>query len=341
LTERTLTQRELNRALLARQMLLERVSAPLPQVVERMGGIQAQYAPSAYIALWSRVEAFERDALTRALERRTVVQGTLLRGTIHVVSRRDYWLWREGVRESDEAWLRRAWPEVAQRDRGEPNRLLREALQDGSRKRDDLIALVGKEGWQAADVDLVRAPPSGTWDNRRADLFALAERWVGPNDADPDAGRELLVRRYLGGFGPAPSADIANWARLERAHVERALQRIRVRRFRDERGKVLFDLARAPLPRADTPAPPRFIPTWEAMLLVHARRTGVLPEEYRPRIFNTKLPFSMHTFLLDGAVAGAWRYEKGRIELQPFRKLTRDERRGLEDEAERLAAFHA
>jgi hypothetical protein len=270
-----------------------------------------------------------------------VVQGTLLRGTIHVVSRRDYWLWREGVRESDEAWLRRAWPEAAQRDRREPNRLLREALQDGSRKRDDLIALVGKEGWQAADVDLVRAPPSGTWDNRRADLFALAERWVGPNDADPDAGRELLVRRYLGGFGPAPSADIANWARLERAHVERALQRIRVRRFRDERGKVLFDLARAPLPDADTPAPPRFIPTWEAMLLVHARRTGVLPEEYRPRIFNTKLPFSMHTFLLDGAVAGAWRYEKGRIELQPFRKLTRDERRGLEDEAERLAAFHA
>ena len=338
---RVLTQRELNRALLARQMLLERVSLPLPRVVERMGGIQAQYAPSAYIALWSRVEGFERDALTRALERRTLVQGTMLRGTIHVVSRRDYWPWRAAVRESDAAWLRRAWPGVADRNRAEPNRLLRKALREGPRKRDELVALVGKDGWQAADVDLVRAPPSGTWESRRAHLFALAEQWVGPNDADAERGRELLVRRYLGAFGPAPVADICNWARLERAHVERALKSFATRRFRDERGKELFDLPRAPLPDPETRAPPRFVPTWDAMLLVHARRTGVLPEEFRPRIFNSKLPFSMRTFLLDGAVAGAWRYEKGRVELQPFRRLSRDERRALEDERERLAAFHA
>jgi hypothetical protein len=119
------------------------------------------------------------------------------------------------------------------------------------------------------------------------------------------------------------------------------LEGIGLRTFRDEDGKLLVDLRRAPLPDADTSAPPRFLPTWDAVLLVHARRSEVLPEELRPRIFNTKLPFSMHTFLLDGAVAGAWRYENGDIELQPFRKLTRAEREALEPEREALAAFHA
>jgi hypothetical protein len=338
---RTLTQRELNRALLARQMLLERVSLPLPRAVERMGGIQAQYAPSAYIGLWSRVEGFERDDLTRALARRTLIQGTMLRGTIHVVSRRDYWPWREAVRESENAWFRRVHPHVTGRDRAQANRKLREALGDGPRHRDELIALVGKDGWLAADVELVRVPPSGTWENRRAHLFALAEDWVGPNDSEPELARELVVRRYLGAFGPAPVADIANWSRLDRKHVQHALERIGARTFRDERDKELHDLPRAPLPDANTPAPPRFIGTWDAMLLVHARRTGVLPEDYRPRIFHTKAPQSFHTFLVDGAVAGTWRYENGRIELEPFRRLTRDERRALEEEKERLAAFHA
>jgi hypothetical protein len=336
-----LTTRELNRAVLARQMLLERVRAPLPRVVERMGGIQAQYAPSAYVALWSRVEGFEREQLTHALERRTLVQATVLRGTIHIVSRRDFWPWREAVREPDREWLRRTWPQIASRDIAGARRKLRSALRDGPRHRDELVALLGKEGFQGADVDLVRAPPSGTWENRRAHLFALAENWVGPSDADRDDARELLVRRYLGAFGPARAADIRTWSRLGREDVERALERIRPRRFRDEQGKELVDLARAPLPDPETTAPPRFLPTWDAILLVHARRSGVLPEEFRPIIFTSKLPFSMQTFLLDGAVAGAWRYEQGRIRLEPFRKLTRAERSGLEEEGERLAAFHA
>jgi hypothetical protein len=340
-TDRVLTQRELNRALLARQMLLERVRLPLPRAVERMGGIQAQYAPSAYIGLWSRLEAFEREQLTRALERRSLIQATLLRGTIHIVSRRDYWPLREAIRESDEVWLRQAWPQIAARDRAEPNRLLRDALADGPRRRNYLIALVGKEGWEAANVDLVRVPPSGTWDNRRAHLFGLAEQWVDRAQTDAEAGRELLVRRYLGAFGPARSADIARWGRLVREHIQAAVDRVATRRFRDEHGRELVDLPRAPLPDAETPAPPRFLGSFDALLLVHARRTGVLPEEYRPRIFNTKAPQSFHTFLLDGAVAGTWRYEGGRIRLGPFRKLTRAERAELEEEAEGLAAFHA
>jgi hypothetical protein len=341
---RVLTRRELNRALLARQRLLERARVPLARAVERMGGIQAQYAPSAYIALWSRVDGFERAALTRALERRSLVQATVLRGTIHVVSHRDFWPWRAAVRETDAAWLRRVHPEVTERDRAAADRRLRAALVDGPRKRDELIALVGKDGWLASSVELVRVPPSGTWEQRRADRYALAERWVGADDADPGDGRELLVRRYLAAFGPAQVADVRSWSRLTREQVERALERIGARSFRDEGGKTLFDLPRGPLPDADTPAPPRLLPTWDAVLLVHARRTGVLPEEFRPRIFNTKLPFSMHTFLVDGSVAGAWKVErrkdKAELVLQPFAPVPQKRRDAVREEAERLVRWH-
>ena len=341
MSERVLTQRALNRALLARQLLLERVRLPLPRVVDRMGGIQNQYAPSGYVALWTRVEGFRRDQLTRALERRSLVQGTLLRGTIHVVSRRDYWPWAEAIREPRREWLRRAWPGLAALDGERIDETLRGALRDGPRRRNDLVDLVGKDGFQAADLDLVRVPPSGTWEHRRADLYGLAEDWVGPNDADAEAGRELLVRRYLAAFGPASAADIQGWAAIGLPRVQAVLERLELRRFRDEQGRELVDLPRAPLPDPETPAPARFVPVWEAMLLVHARRTGVLPEEFRPILFDSKLPASMSTFLLDGFVAGAWRYERGRVELQPFRKLTRAERAELKDEQERLAAFYA
>ncbi len=341
MSERVLTQRALNRALLARQLLLERVRLPLPRVVDRMGGIQNQYAPSAYVALWTRVEGFRRDQLTRALERRALVQGTLLRGTIHVVSRREYWPWAEAIREPRREWLRRAWPRLAALDGEQIDETLRGALRDAPRRRNDLVDLVGKDGFQAADLDLVRVPPSGTWELRRADLYGLAEDWVGPNDADAEAGRELLVRRYLAAFGPARAADIQGWAAIGLPRIEAVLERLELRRFRDEQGRELVDLPRAPLPDPETPAPARFVPVWEAMLLVHARRTGVLPEEFRPILFNSRLPASMSTFLLDGLVAGAWRHERGRIELQPFRRLTRAERAELKDEQERLAALHA
>jgi hypothetical protein len=341
LTERVLTQRELNRALLARQLLLERVRLPLPRAVDRFGGIQAQYAPSSYVAMWTRLEGFRRDQLTRALERRTVVQGTLLRGTIHIVSRREYWLWAEAIREPRREWLRRAWPKLAALDVDAVNRTLRDALRDGPLHRNELVALVGKDAFQASDLNLVRVPPSGTWEYRRADLYAAAEDWVGPNDADAEAGRELLVRRYLAAFGPARAADIQGWAAIGLPRIKAVLERLELRRFRDEHGRDLVDLPRAPLPDPETPAPARFIPVWEAMLLVHARRTGVLTEDFRPILFNSRLPASMSTFLLDGVVAGAWRYERGRILLQPFRKLTRAERAQLKDEQERLAAFHS
>jgi hypothetical protein len=315
----------------------------VPAALERMGGLQAQYAPAMYLGLWSRVADLARADVTTALVRRTAAQGTLLRATIHLVSAGDYWPFALGVRAPRWEWYQRA-------TRGRPAGAdvqaaaarLRSALADGPLRRAEIEKLVGADlvSGVSLAVDLVRVPPSGTWERRRADLFALAEQWLGPPDVDPDAGVDLLVRRYLGGFGPATRADIASWAGLPVATVAAALDRLGPRRYRDEGGGDLVDLPDAEVPGADLPVPVRFLPVWDATLLVHARRTGILPEEYRPSVFNSKRPHSVNTFLVDGAVAGTWRYEGGRILMQEFHPLPPSVWRELDGEAERLAAFH-
>jgi hypothetical protein len=342
---RTLSTRELNRALLKRQLLLDRARLSLPRALERMGGLQAQYAPSMYIGLWSRLHGFERGALTRALERRTVVQATLLRSTIHLVSRRDYWPWAIAVNASRrEHWLRVARDAPRDAEMIAAAERLYEALDGGTMRRAEVEALIGKRAAQAINLwlNLVRAPPSGTWERRRADLYAAARDWLGPPPADAGeaAGLELLVRRYLAAFGPATRDDLASWSGVPAPQLEPALAAVPLRRFRSEDGAELVDLPRAPLPPADTPAPVRFLPTWDATLLVHARRTGLLPEEHRPRIVTTRNPHSVAVFLVDGAVAGGWRHDGGAIRLDPFVALDRATRRSLADEAGRLAAFH-
>jgi hypothetical protein len=343
---RALTTRDLNRALLARQMLLARARLSLPRALERMGGLQAQYAPSMYVGLWSRIEGFERAALTRALERRTVIQATLLRSTIHLVSARDYWPWAIAVRASRrEHWLRvaRDAPRDAQMTAAAER--LYAALDGGTMRRTAVEELIGKRAAQAVNLwlHIVRAPPSGTWERRRADLYAAAVDWIGPppGDVDEGAGLDLLVRRYLAAFGPATRNDLASWSGVPLGALEPSLDRTKLRRFRSEDGDELIDLPRAPLPPGDTPAPVRFLPTFDATLLVHARRTQILPEEHRPRIFSTKTPHSAPTFLVDGAVAGTWRYDAGRVDLEPFGRLDRGTTRELREEAARLAAFHA
>jgi hypothetical protein len=345
MAERTLSEQELNRALLARQLLLERADVSIPRALERVGGIQAQYAPSMYIGLWSRLAGFERQALTRALERRRVVQGTLMRVTIHLVSARDYPLLAEGLREQ-----RREWWVKAHRGRADARKVAgaarraRSLLADGPRPRAELVEALGADSatWNGVGMwlDLVRAPPSGTWEQRRADLYALADDWLGPSEATAEQGLELLVRRYLGGFGPGSLKDLASWAGLPSKALAPAVERLKLRRFRDERGGELLDLPRAPLPDADTPAPVRLLPTWDATLLANLRRTQVLPERYRPLVFNTKTPQSVSTFLVDGRVAGKWTFERGRVQVEPFERLPRGVRRELDEEAERLTAFH-
>jgi len=309
-----------------------------------MGGLQAQYAPSMYIGLWSRLEAFERDALTRGLEARSVIQGTLMRSTIHLVSAADYWPLAIAVRDARrQSWLRATRGEPSAAEMEAAAERLREALAGGGTlRRKEIDALLGKPAARGIGVwvDLVRAPPSGTWERRRADLYALAEDWLAPVDITPGAAAEHLVRRYLGAFGPATVKDVVSFTGLPPTDLAPTLDRLELRRFRSEDGQQLLDLPRAPLPDPETPAPVRFIGTWDASLLVHARRTGVLPEEHRPRIFHVKAPQSYPTFLVDGAVAGTWRHEKGGLELSPFGRLDAGTRRELEAEAERLAAFH-
>jgi hypothetical protein len=337
---RTLSQRELNRALLARQLLLERTKLPIPRALERIAGLQAQYAPAMYVGLWSRLEGLERDALTRSLVRRSVIQATLMRATIHLVSKRDFWPLAVALRDPRREWWERNHPDRPP-DMPAAARRLRRFLADGPRRRKEIEELLGRERALGIGVyiDLVRVPPSGTWEQRRADLYATAEDWIGPEDVTREEGLTLLVRRYLAAFGPAPKRDIADWAMLSVADVDSGLERLKLRKFDDESGKELLDLPRAPLPAPDTSAPPRFLPAWDATLLVHARRTQILPEEYRPLVFNVKTPQSVRTFLVDGRVAGTWRDEEGKVELEPFEPVPHAVRRELDDEARRLAAF--
>jgi Winged helix DNA-binding domain len=342
---RVLSRRELNRALLARQLLLERSDLPLPRALEQLAGMQAQYAPSMYVGLWTRLAGFERRALTDALVDRRVVQATLMRMTIHLVSREDFWPIALAVRDVRRAmWLRSRPEPISAASIAGAARTVRRALRGGDAlKRSELEALVGKPRALGAGlwVDLVRAPPSGTWERRRADLFALAEDWIGPADITPAAAARHLVRRYLTGFGPASRKNMATFTGYGLPELDKVLARLELRRFRSEDGEELLDVPDGLLPDPETPARPVFLGTWDATLLAHARRTGVLPEEHRATIFNTRAPHSFPTFLLDGAVAGTWRHEDGEVTLAPFAPLTQADEQALRGEAERLAAFHA
>jgi Winged helix DNA-binding domain len=344
MAERVLTERELNRAVLGRQLLLERRKLGPAEAIERVAGLQTQYAPSGYIGLWSRLEGFARADLTTALESRKVVQATVMRATIHTVAAADYRLFVAGVRETRrEWWLRAHRRQIAPEVVAEAAEHTRTLLAAGPRRSKDLMQELGVNNviWNGIGLwlDLVRVPPSGTWEQRRADLYTTADEWLGPADADTQEGLDLLLRRYLAGFGPAAVRDIADWAGVSVQMLAAAVDRLEPRRFRDERGAELVDLPRAPLPDPATPAPVRFLPTWDATLLVHARRGQIMPERFRALVFNTKTPHSVPTFLVDGQVAGTWKHERGRVVPAPFEPLPKAVEGAIAAEAERLAAF--
>lgn len=318
---------------------------PLNTALDAIAGLQAQYAPSMYIGLWSRLESFRREDLNHALERRSVVQGTLMRATIHLVSAGDYWPFAIAIRSARRRWWLKVQPHNSTaQELAAAARRLRRRLGNGPIRRAELDEIVGRHRSAGVGLwlDLVRVPPSGTWERRRADLYEAAEDWLGaPPDVTPQAALQHLLRRYLRAFGPATPGEVAAWAGLPVREVTSGLGKLGPRRFRSEDGQELFDLPGAPLPNPDTPAPVRFLPTWDATLLVHARRKGILSEEYRPLVFNTKTPHSVATFLVDGAVAGTWRYERGSVRVEPFRSLDRSTAREVHEEAERLADLHA
>ncbi len=344
-----LSTRQINRAVLGRQMLLERAAIGIPATLQRVGGLQTQYAPSGYIGLWSRLIGFDRAALTRALEDRSVVQATLMRSTIHMVAAEDFWPICAAIRTSRrEWWLRIAkskqLPEISYEVLANA---LRGALANGPLPRTGVVATIERAGFatpfrEGVDfwVDMVRVPPWGTWERRRADRYGLAEQWVSPTDVSEADGLHLLLTRYFQAFGPAALADAANWAGVSRARLEPIASAMGLVTYQDETGTTLLDLADVELPDASTPAPVRFLPTWDATLLVHCRRSGILPEEFRKAIFATRIPQSVGTVLVDGAVAATWAWRIDRVVVDELADLTPSQRREVADEEEQLTVFY-
>ena len=341
MAERVLTLRELNRATLARQLLLERRSLPLVRAIERVAGLQAQWGPAPYVGLWTRVAGFKRAALERALLRRDVVRAVLMRGTIHLVSLGDYG--RFGAAVGAPPWLR---PEAA---------VIGDELHDSirafgaePRTRAEIFEYLATEHgieperaepvWYALRIRgrLTHAPETGYWKTTGLTRYVTI-----PHDAEEqEPARVELVRRYLGAFGPATRADVSEWSGLRVRDLEPALVALEpLARFRDERSRELIDLPRAPRPAADAPAPVRLMPRFDNLILSHKDRNRVLADEHRGLVIDGGWVKS--TFLVDGFVAGTWEVENGRIELEPFAPLSRKITRELKDEASSLEAWLA
>jgi hypothetical protein len=340
--ERLLTLRELNRATLARQLLLERKRLSPTAVIERLVGMQAQWPPAPYVGIWTRTTSFRRKALERELARATVVKATVMRQTLHLVTRRDYALLRAAMSETNFPWessqAKLLAPSVrALAAAGPVTRA--EALAHVEREH-ELTGVDARRAWRGARVraHLLHHHETALWHARPAGRFVALEE---PQMHDPTEARAEMLRRYFAAFGPASRRDIGAWSMMHVPELDRALERLEpLRRFRDEHGRELLDVPRAPLPDVETPAPVRFLPKWDNVLLAFADRTRVLPEQYRKTVIRMNGDVAQ-TFLVDGFVAGVWRVENGRVVLAPFTALSRSAQRELEDEAGRLEAFFA
>ncbi len=351
MAERVLTRVELNRALLARQLLLERRRLPVARAVEALAGLQAQYTPSPYLALAARLDGLEREALTRALVRRRVVKSLLMRGTLHLVTPRDFWAFAAARRALGAGYWPPAYERLLPQARiAELAEEILGELRGGPRRYEDVRALLEPHAsekvpplflWRRIQghADVVHAPPSGTWGYHGEGVYEAADAALDGGPPDEAAAAEHLIRSYLAAFGPATRQDAAQWAGLQRiGPLTEAVERMELRRFRDEQGRALYDLPRAPLPPADTPAPPRLVPRYDNLVLAHADRARILGDVPVGRIV-TKNALVHATILVDGFVAGTWQLEKGRVRLEPFGRLPREAKAALADEAARVEAF--
>jgi hypothetical protein len=312
--------------------------------VERVCALQAQYSPSPYIALWSRLTGFRKEKLTRALEQKRVVKSSLFRITLHITSARDYPYFAA-------AWLRAAQertPRVTSEKFAELSRLVNAAAMKRPITHEELEAIaaegLGGFRWRTRTLaPLVHLPPSGTWRfHGRAELLAM-KRWLGVDLPSREDGAERLVRSYLAAFGPATQEDLLRFAGVRAGDIRPGLQRLELRTLRDERGRKLLDLARAPLPPPDARAPVRFLPKWDSAVLGYAppERARILPDRFRKTVIRTNgdvLP----TVLVDGFVAATWEIGKnGNLGIRPLRRLSKLERAEIDEEGERLAEFVA
>jgi hypothetical protein len=349
---RTLTLRELNRATLARQLLLRRHRVSVTKAIERTAGLQAQWPPSPYLGLWSRLDGFQPEDLVRAIRRRQVVKATLMRTTLHLVTARDYLAYAGIYRASRIRALQRQLEALGDdADFTDDGERLAAFAAERPRSRSELLALLGRPKLRIEDrmpwlvwyglsahAGLVSGPESSVWRSHTAGgTFVPARTWLGAEGASGDAAYAHLVRRYLAAFGPASRADVAKWTGTARSGVDRGFAGLHLRRFRDEHGRELVDLPRAPLPPPETPAPARFLPRFDNLVLSHDDRRRVLADEHRAAVIEGGEVRA--TFLVDGFVAGTWSLDDGRVQLEPFAPLPRSARREVEDEAARLEAF--
>jgi hypothetical protein len=321
---RTLTLADLNRATLARQLLLQRRRLSPLGAIERLGGMQAQWPPAPYVGLWSRLTGFRRATLERAILRGDVLKPTVMRGTLHLVTAHDYPTFWAAFRDMPmfgphhlEHALRIV-PEVRGLARIGP--LTEKAALEHLAREHGHADVYGRRVFQALrrHAHLLHAPETALWNTRPQAIYAAYDE---PQPVDTLAARTEIVRRYLGAFGPATRGDLADWSGLRVADFVPAL-----------------DLPRAPLPPADAPAPVRFLPKWDNVLLAFADRRRVISDEHRREVIGKNGDVAA-TFLVDGFVAGIWRTEAGRVQVEPFAPMPRVWRREVEDEAARLEAW--
>lgn len=348
----TVTDRQLNRWTLARQHLLERTALPVPAAVERLAGMQAQSPRAPYVGLWSRLDGFEVGQLENALDAGTVVKTTVMRGTLHLVATSRLAAFRSATGSSYYDATRRLLAELGL-DLDAIRSHVVARVEERPRSRTQVYRLVAEQipephpPWVAArpsavaalsvTTDLVNSP-----DDARFAAPGRSRYHVLRTDPLPvlEAHR-IVAADYLRAYGPATTADLASWSGRPARGFTDALTRLDLVRFKHEDGRTLLDLADAPRPEADTAAPVRFLPTWDSVLLAHARRERILAPEHRKLVIAVNGDVAP-TFLVDGSVAGIWeapRQDAGTLTLRPLRPLRPGDRKAVEEEGGRLLAW--
>ena len=348
-----LTTRQLNRATLARQMLLSREAMTATAAVERLAGMQAQVARPPFVGLWTRLDGFRRQDLAEPLRRREIVRVTAMRGTLHLMSAADYLAFRGALQPMLSKGMQSILRERLQNLDMDALRAEARALFGGKPATFDALRDHFKSKNPAADeramayairmhLPLVQVPTQDAWAFPAAADFALADDWLGKTILLEEAPAHTLVRRYLAAFGPATPRDAQVWSGLQSLRAAFEELRPELVTFRDERKRELFDLPEAPRPGEDTPAPVRFLPEFDNLVLAHDDRTRVIADEHRPKVVLKNLQVRA-TFLVDGFVAGAWKVERKKkaatLILEPFGKLAKKITAELEREGEALIRF--
>lgn len=350
----TLNRRQLNRATLARQMLLAREKTTALGAIERLVALQAQLARPPYIGLWTRVQGFKREDLTALVHARRAVRGTHLRGTLHLMSAKDFVRFRAVAQPALTASMQGVLRDRLKGfDLDDAVAAAREFFSKGPTGfdpvRDHLVKKFPKGDDRAMGytvrmhLPVVQVPDESDWGYPAAADFTLADNWLGKPMASDDSPDELILR-YLAAFGPASVTDAQKWCALPR--LRDAFERLRSKlvTFRDERGRELFDLPKAPRPDEETKVPVRFLPEFDNILLAHDDRTRIVADAHRKHVYLPGLRVAS-TMLVDGVIAGTWSVESKRgvatVVIHPFSKLAKLVRDEVVAEGEELARFIA